>query len=167
MGSEPNSQNCHTLSSVDRAQLVRFAARIVGACDAEDVVQSALLKAHQRADSFRGASQLQTWVFTITRNCALDVLRLRQRQRVAESIPETLEVACAHKGTPFRLASEHRTAAHILQQLNPTHREAVLAVAAHRTVAEAAAALGIKTQTLKSRFFRAKRRMEQLVAEAA
>ena len=163
MGPEPNSQIRHTLSSLDRDNLVRFASRIVGHNDAEDVVQSALLKAHQCVDSFQGKSKLQTWVYTIVRNCALDHLR-RQKLRPEHSIPETLELTYAQDEAQSRLLSEHRTVVRCLEQLTPHHREAVLAVAAHDTYPEAAAALGIKPQTLKSRFLRAKRRLEQIVA---
>jgi RNA polymerase sigma-70 factor (ECF subfamily) len=47
--------------------------------DAEDAVQEAWLRAVRGADSFRGDSQLRTWLVGITIRCALEIGRRRPR----------------------------------------------------------------------------------------
>lgn len=55
--------------------------------DANDVVQEAFIKAWTNLDSFRGQSQLSTWLYRIAVNEALDFLR-RQKNREAISADE-------------------------------------------------------------------------------
>ncbi len=43
-------------------------------------MQEALLAAYRHIDQFRGQSQMNTWLTTIVRNCALMQLRKRPRQ---------------------------------------------------------------------------------------
>src|SRR5207245_9043498 len=60
--------------------LYRHALRMLAtACDAEDVVQDALLSAWKSLSSFEGAS-FRAWIFRITTNRALDRLRARKRR---------------------------------------------------------------------------------------
>ncbi|MGF1677829.1 MAG: RNA polymerase sigma factor [Candidatus Methylacidiphilales bacterium] len=47
---------------------------------AEDVVQSAFLKAFKQIRSFKGDSKFSTWIYRITLNQALDLVRQRQRR---------------------------------------------------------------------------------------
>jgi RNA polymerase sigma-70 factor, ECF subfamily len=50
--------------------------------DAEDTLQNVLIKVHQRLGGFAGQSQLSTWIFRVTVNEALMMLRRnRHRQR--------------------------------------------------------------------------------------
>jgi RNA polymerase sigma-70 factor (ECF subfamily) len=49
------------------------------AADAEDAVQEAWLRAVRGADSFRGDSQLRTWLVGIAVRCALEIARRRRR----------------------------------------------------------------------------------------
>ena len=47
--------------------------------DAEEITQDVFLKIHQSALKFKGASAVSTWVYRITVNTALNVLKKRQR----------------------------------------------------------------------------------------
>ena len=71
-------------------QLVRSSERRVWAVawrmlgereEAENVVQTAFLKAMESLSSFRGESAFSTWVGRIATRAALDVLRSRRRER--------------------------------------------------------------------------------------
>lgn len=63
-------------------RLRSFALRMVAHPeDAQELVQDALLKAHQRLGSFRGDARFTTWVFSILTRCCLDHLRQRRRWR--------------------------------------------------------------------------------------
>ena len=59
----------------------RLAFRITGnEMDAEDAVQETFLKAYQRLDSFDGRSSFGTWLYRVTANASIDVLRRRRRE---------------------------------------------------------------------------------------
>lgn len=63
-------------------RLEAFAIRMVtNPDDAAELVQDALLKAHQKLAGFRGGSSFSTWVFSILTRCCLDHLRKRRRWR--------------------------------------------------------------------------------------
>ncbi len=62
-------------------RLVRFLTPYVGAAQAEDCAQQAMLKLHQSRHSFRVGSRVAPWLFTIARNVALDHLRSAPRRR--------------------------------------------------------------------------------------
>ena len=58
------------------------AYRIVGnSADAEDATQEAFLSAYRNYSGFRGESQVRTWLYRISGNAALMILR-RQRRKV-------------------------------------------------------------------------------------
>ena len=63
-------------------RLNAFAYRMVAHPeDAAELVQEALIKAHQRLAGFRGDSSFATWMFSIVTRCCLDHLRARRRWR--------------------------------------------------------------------------------------
>ncbi len=49
--------------------------------EAEEAAQDVFVKIHQKLASFEGKSSLKTWVYRITINHCLDVLRARQRHK--------------------------------------------------------------------------------------
>jgi RNA polymerase sigma-70 factor, ECF subfamily len=61
---------------------------------AEDVTQEAFIHAFRSLGRFRGQSKFSTWLFRITRNCAVDAIRRRERQRRRDQamIPEDAPV---------------------------------------------------------------------------
>jgi RNA polymerase sigma-70 factor (ECF subfamily) len=65
-------------------RLLRLAARLLGSpADAEDVVQEAYVKAYRalKAGRFDQKSRVDTWLYRIVVNAALDSLRRRSRGR--------------------------------------------------------------------------------------
>jgi RNA polymerase sigma-70 factor (ECF subfamily) len=73
-------------------RLVRLAARITGSIeDGEDVVQEAYVKAYRAivAGRFDGRSRVDTWLYRIVANTAIDALRSgSKRPKDLDSIPE-------------------------------------------------------------------------------
>ncbi len=56
-------------------KIVRYLAHMVGWRDAEDLTQEVFVKVNQALKTFRGESQLSTWIYRIATNAALDRLR--------------------------------------------------------------------------------------------
>src|SRR5262245_53397869 len=64
-----------------RPRLHRYCARMVGSVfDGEDIVQEALAKATEALPSAGPVEKVESWLFTIAHNTALDALRRRRRQ---------------------------------------------------------------------------------------
>lgn len=57
--------------------------------DAMDVVQESACKAIAGADALKSGDASRSWLFRITVNAALDILRRRGRETAAQELPET------------------------------------------------------------------------------
>jgi RNA polymerase sigma-70 factor, ECF subfamily len=116
---------------------------------AEDVTQEAFLHAYKSLRRFRGQSRFSTWLYRITRNCAVDAIRRRERQRrlVERSAEEHLEpdpsLRAALSSALDGLPSELREGFVLIGVFGLSYREA-------------AQILGLFPGTLKSRMHRAR-----------
>lgn len=67
-----------------RPKILRYLSRLIGESDAEDLTQETFVKVHQALRSFRGESQLSTWLYRIATNTALDRMRQPSFRRVEQ-----------------------------------------------------------------------------------
>ena len=149
--------------------LLAFATRVCGGDRqrAEDVVQEVLVRAWRHPEvSESGPSGERAWLVTVARNVAIDVFRA-QRSRPQEVGGDALE---AVRGVPtddeLDRAVEAWTIAAALEALPPHHRDVLVETFFKgRSVAEAAAVLGIPAGTVKSRSFHALRSLRKILAE--
>src|SRR5438105_14377856 len=78
-------------------RIYHIARRMLGNdADAEDVTQDVLLQVIRKLDTFRGDSQLSTWLHRVTVNAALAHRQKRanrQKRETTEADPDTLEWA--------------------------------------------------------------------------
>ncbi len=131
---------------------------------AEDVVQETLLRAwrHPEALSERHGS-IRPWLYTVARNLVVDGHRARRARP-----PEVAEAELAKVPAPDELerALESRAVVEALSGLRPEHR-AVLAETYYRgrSVADAAAVLGVPAGTVKSRTYYALRALKLALEE--
>lgn len=65
-------------------KILRYLARLVGEHEAEDLTQEVFIRVSQALKTFRGKSQLSTWIYRIATNAALDRLRSPSFQRVVQ-----------------------------------------------------------------------------------
>ncbi len=70
-----------TLVDAHAGELHRFLVASVGAADAEDCLQEALIAALRAYPRLQDASNLRAWLYTIAQNKATDALRRRSRHR--------------------------------------------------------------------------------------
>lgn len=145
--------------------------------DAEDAVQDALLSAHKHIRQFEGRSKLSTWLTTIVTNVSLMKLR-RRSQRETLSLDRDHEIdgtvlaseiikdARPNPETICAQAEMDETLRRALLRLSPTQRSAIqLCELDGLSTREAADALGISKNTLKSRISRARATLRLLLGE--
>lgn len=123
----------------------------MGAAEAEDVVQDAMLSVWRKAAQFDPArAQVSGWIYQIARNRQIDVLRKERRP-----VPEELKAPEADEAdAPQIIALEQEAAElrHALGGLDPAQREVVeRAYLGELTHREIQAETGLPLGTIKSR----------------
>lgn len=155
-----------TLYEQHAAPLLSYALRLTGGDRgrSEDIVQETLLRAwrHPEAlDPSRGP--VRSWLFTVARNVAVDAHRAR-KARPTEVGDEALAVVPAVD--EIEQALDSWLIADALSALSPDHRAVIVETYYRgRSVAEAAAALGVPPGTVKSRTFYALRALRLALEE--
>jgi len=114
------------------------------------VTQEAFVHAFRSLQRFRGGSKFSTWLFRITRNCAVDAIRKRERRR-------TYERAALAPDIPVQEPSLRAALEEAIEALPAELREPfVLIEILGLSYAEAAVVVGSPAGTLKSRMHRAR-----------
>lgn len=127
---------------------------------ASDCVQDAFIAAYRRASSFRGDAAFTTWMHRIVVNACLD--RLRRDKPTAElpeyDLPDPRDAhSSAEAGLDVRAA---------LARLPEAQRTALVLVDMHGLpVAEAAQVLGVAEGTVKSRCFRGRAALAEILGD--
>jgi RNA polymerase sigma-70 factor (ECF subfamily) len=118
---------------------------------AEDLVQETFMRAWQHPEQLNPRNgPIRPWLFTISRNLAIDAWR-RRSARVGEVITDTVPERMSDVDEADR-AVEAWTIAEALARLSSAHREVLVECFYNgRSVSEAAARLGIPPGTVKSR----------------
>ena len=136
--------------------------------EAEDVVQEAYLKAFTGLDSFAGEASFATWLTRIVVNEAL-MRRRRWEHRMDSAAPAALLPLEMQFGSP----PESPEAAAAREQLRQRLERAIAALPDEQrpvfvlraveglSVEETALLLGLKEATVKTRLFRARRRLRE------
>ncbi len=122
---------------------------------AEDVVQEVFLKVFRSLPGFKGDSAFSTWLFRITRNVCLDLLRSGRHRPEPVDPVELPERSHGDIADPVvaKAALQEAVAA-----LPPEDRDAFSAIALFDLdYREAANALDVPVGTVKSRVYRARR----------
>jgi RNA polymerase sigma-70 factor (ECF subfamily) len=141
--------------------------------DAEDTLQNVLIKMHQHMEGFEGYAQLSTWIFRITVNEALMMLR-RNRHRQREcALQESSSIGNVQRISAGQTQLENAEGKCVIRDLankalrclDPELRGTVLL---HEwegwSQREVARILRISPAAVKSRVYRAKRRLRQEMA---
>lgn len=129
--------------------------------DAADSLQDALLAAHRTAASFRGESEVRSWLHRIVVNACLDRIRRNKARRALslspENVPEPLDDRDAYAEMEISMVVERA-----LFALSPDQRTALVAVEMEGySVSDAAALLGVPEGTIKSRCARGRQRLQE------
>jgi RNA polymerase sigma-70 factor (ECF subfamily) len=145
--------------------LLEYVQRLLGGdrFQAEDIVQETLLRAWRHADALAGESA-RPWLFAVARRLVIDGYRRRRARPPAVAGDALLDTAPAPDELERALLAWEIVEA--LRNLSPAHRQVLLEVHYRdRSVAEAAAVLGIPEGTVRSRTYYALRALRLALEE--
>jgi RNA polymerase sigma-70 factor (ECF subfamily) len=159
-------------------RIYNIARRMLGNdADAEDVTQDVLLQVVRKLDTFRGDSQISTWLHRVTVNAALAHRQKRanrQKHETGEAGDELLEVAAPDTAVrrwnsspedPVLEAEQQEVIEKAINQLPEPFRDVyVLADVEGLSNSEIGEMLDLSVPAVKSRLHRARMRMRDLLA---
>jgi len=153
--------------SIMRAQEDRVFSvclRILGDREnALDATQDTFLTVFRKAAQFKGDSALGTWIYRIAVNTCYDQIR-RSGRRPTEALPDHLEPPDAAAEDAIDSAGLRPEIQRALAALPPDFRAAVvLSDLEGMSLPEVAVVLGIPVGTVKSRVFRGRRLLAELM----
>ena len=170
----------HALSDVARAirphverQLARYP---VSDEDRRDLLQSTMMQVVRKLDSFRGDASFSTWLFRVTANEALMLMRSHRRHRarlvegldmedLGSMVDETQTSDSASTAVTSERDARVREA---LQDLPDSYRSVVIAHYHHDLgLQEIADRLNITESAVRSRLHRARSRLRNVLAQDA
>ena len=174
LGQDSSSHNStfSELVKVHRPQVFRICLRITrNEHDAEDAAQDCFLRAFTHFHQFEGRAQFRTWLTTIARNSALMLLRKKRvKQELPMDMPDRdgeigwLEPSDSDPDQLSRVlyAESHARFMRSIEALPATLRSAAdLIILNELTLQEAGQILDITDACVKSRLFRARRRLSR------
>lgn len=137
--------------------------------DAADMTQEAFIKAYNSLQSFRGDSKFSVWLYRIVSNVCLDFLRSKNRRptvslSVEDDDGEDTQLDVADESqSPELLLDRKLTRESVrrgLDSLPPDYRQILLLREIQGlSYDEISQALGLEVGTVKSRIFRARKRL--------
>lgn len=148
------------------SQVYRFALRTFKDQGlAEDVTAETFCEVWRAAAAtFKGQARVSTWLLAIARNLGISTLRRRSEQALDET--QALSIEDAADNPEVAAAKKQRDAiiAHCLNSLSPTHRELIdFFYFQDMSIAEVAKLTGVPMNTVKTRMFRARNLMGELL----
>ena len=143
-----------------------------GRGEVEDLTQEVFMRVYRSMDRVAVETSLFSWIYRIATNVCIDELRRRKIRRVLSMDPTTESSGQHHdvfeepaRTSDALLAREQKDQVlGALAKLTPAHRAAlVLREYEDMSYREIAASLGISEQAVKSRIFRAREELKELL----
>jgi len=157
-------------------RVFRVALAVLGNIeDAEDAMQEVFIKAFRHLDQFRGESRFTTWLTRIAVNEALQKRQARKesvpldesREADERPLPRRFEPWTANPEQLYGQQEVRQLVEAAIQALPSIYRETlVLRDVEGMSAEEAAEALGIKVEALKSRLLRARLMLRETLGSA-
>lgn len=162
-----------TVISPHIKNMVYLAIALIGATDAEDAVQEALVRAWQAASTLREGDTVRAWLLTITANVCHDWLRGRHgtRVRLTVSLPDSSEevpvLAASTDSDPGSNDSAERfDLRQVVDLLEEDLREIViLRYYVEMNATEVGTVLGLPPSTVRTRLQRALTQLRISIAQ--
>lgn len=164
-----NINDFERLVTAYEKNVYNLALRMVGdPDDAADITQETFIKAYRAIGSFRGDSKFSSWIYRIASNVCLDFLRSRSRRA---QVPLSFENEDAEgeielpdmSQNPEKVLMKKLSMEAVrrgMEKLPPKQRQIlVLRELCGLSYAELAQTLSVEEGTVKSRIFRARKRL--------
>lgn len=141
--------------------------------DASDAAQEAFLKAYLKLPSFRGDSRFSVWLYRLTYNTCIDMLRKSQQGNVVplnregeDGEERELDIEDESAG-PEEIYERNETRSLIRREMKrlpeEQYRVLVMREITGMSYSEIANAVSVNEGTVKSRIFRARSRLAELL----
>lgn len=147
----------HVLYELHRKKVYNLSWRMLGTPqDAEDALQEVFIKVFDRVKNYRGDSAFSTWLYRMTANYCLDILRRRKILSFMgfENAPEVEDKKQSGREADLGISPVIESA---LQKLPEKQRACLLMREMEElSYEEIAQALGLSLGSVKSNIFRAK-----------
>ncbi|EIJ35208.1 sigma-70 family RNA polymerase sigma factor [Thiothrix nivea] len=148
-------------------RLVKYCARVLrdDIAQAADLVDEAMFDVWRSAENFAGRSKVSTWIYSIARNKVVSWLRKTSELTLEdESVLEAMIDPTANPHEELALDDMKQQLLRLMDQLTEEHREVIrLTYFEDKSVKEVANILAISENTVKTRMFYARKRLEQLL----
>ena len=156
------------------ASVLSYLYRMMGNVeDVESIAQEVFLRAFRFAPTYRYPQKFSTWLFTITRNLAINYSRRRKRSPVRNITELNLEGVDV-SGDPYQVAQgatdnveKQEEIARVLKALEdlPTDQKEVIVLGVFQDLsyAQMEAITGTKAVTLRSRMFHGLRKLAKMI----
>ena len=149
-------------------RLLRFVSSILGSgqAEAEEIVQEALIRLWQQAETWQPDGRISTWLHRVTYRLAIDVIRRRRPTVAIETVEDTLEDAGPEPVARLIRVEDVNALRAAIERLPERQRTAIaLCHFQGLSQAEAAAVMEVGEAAYKSLLARARRRLRALLAE--
>ena len=134
---------------------------------AEEAAQEAFLAAWQGLPFFRGDSAFATWLYRLTSNACVDLLRKENRHQGPSLDDETVSAEVPDPTpTPEKAVEQQELRRQIeagLQTLSPEHREVLILREIQQLSYDEIAVLSLDLGTVKSRINRGRRQLREFL----
>jgi RNA polymerase sigma-70 factor, ECF subfamily len=149
-------------------RIYRFVLRLTNDSSlAEDLVSEVFLDVWRAAEGFKAKSRVSTWMLAIARHKALSALRRRSDEQLDEDAATAIADPADDAETIVDSRDRSAVVRHCLSQLSTLHREVLDLVYYHeKSVDEVADIVGAPANTVKTRMFYARKRMQTLLEAA-
>ncbi|AVO43812.1 sigma-70 family RNA polymerase sigma factor [Phreatobacter cathodiphilus] len=134
---------------------------------AEDLIGEVFLDVWRQADRFEGRSSVSTWILGMARFKALSSLRKTTEAELDEEQAAAIADDADTPETVSQKLDKAKAIRRCIDQLSPEHREIVdLVYYQEKSISEVAEIVGIPENTVKTRMFYARKRLQELMQSA-
>lgn len=161
-----NRRAMQTLYARHNVRIYRFVLRLTNDSSlAEDLVSEVFIDVWRGAQGFK--ARVSTWMLAIARHKALSALRRRSDARLDEYTAAVIADPADDAETTTNNRDRSAIVQQCLSQLSALHREVLDLVYYHeKSVNEVAEIVGAPANTVKTRMFYARKRMQTLLEAA-
>jgi len=134
--------------------------------DAEEVAQDVFVKAYRSLADFKGGSKFSTWLYTIAHNTSITYLR-KKKQKILAIDDEATFTQLENQESDFKAnqvedKSKKAMVYRAIEMLAPDDAQIItLFYKGDQSLDEIASVMGMETNTVKVRLFRARQKLKE------